>query len=388
MIRKISILCFSLLFTITSLTAGITGKISGQVTNTADGEPVVGVNIILAGTILGAASDLSGNYVILNIPPGVYDLNISAIGYANVTVRGVRVEIDLTTPVDIGMQTEALAGEEVVVFAETRIIKEDVAASQKSISADHIIDLPANSITDVLSLEAGITSSLGIRGSGSDQVLLIVDGIPLRDERDNSPITSLPLSAVNEISVQTGGFRAEYSNVRSGIINIVTKEGDPNKYTFTISGEYSPAAPKHFGISPFDENAFWLRPYLDPAVAWTGTSNGETWTDLNKDGVVDTGEYADLNGDGEWTYWDRYDRRQYKGFEGWIAVSERTLADTDPANDLSPTAAQKIFRWEHRLNGFIEDPDYNLDLGFGGPVPLVSSMLGNLRFYASGKSNY
>jgi outer membrane receptor protein involved in Fe transport len=59
----------------------------------------------------------------------------------------------------------------------------------------------------------------------------MVDGIVLRDQRDNSPITSVPLSSMQEISVQTGGFSAEYNNVRSGVVNVVTKEGVPSIMT-------------------------------------------------------------------------------------------------------------------------------------------------------------
>ncbi|MEE9162280.1 MAG: TonB-dependent receptor, partial [Candidatus Neomarinimicrobiota bacterium] len=74
---------------------------------------------------------------------------------------------------------------------------------------------------------------------------------------------------------------------------------------------------------------------------------------------------------------------QYTSFQGWNTVSAQTLADGDQATNLSPSAAQKVFRYEHRKQGDIIQPDYNIDFGFGGPVPFVSRALGNLRFYAS-----
>lgn len=83
--------------------------------------------------------------------------------------------------------------------------------------------------------QPGITLGLSIRGSGSDQAIFMVDGVILRDERNNQPITQVPLSAVEEILVQSGGFSAEYHNVRSGVVNVVTKEGDPNRYGGTIT---------------------------------------------------------------------------------------------------------------------------------------------------------
>jgi len=64
-------------------------------------------------------------------------------------------------------------------------------------------------------------------------------------------------------------------------------------------------------------------------------------------------------------------------------VSSELMQDNDPNNDLTPAAAQKVFLWQHRKSGYVEDPDYIIDGGFGGPVPLISKGLGNLRFYYS-----
>ena len=340
--------------------SGTTGKIAGKVVDKETGEPLVGVNVIVEGTTLGAATDENGNFVILLVPPGVYSVRAMMIGYTDVTVKDVRVEIDLTTFVNFELEKEVIKGQAVEVVAKRKLIRKDLAASQKSVTSDEIEALPVTSVGGVLGLRAGITSGLSIRGSGSDQALFMVDGIVLRDERDNTPMVSLPLSAVREISVQTGGFGAEYSNVRSGIINVVTRDGDPDKYTGTFSFKYSPPAPKHFGVSPYDPNSFWLRPRLDPEVCWTGTENGA---------------------------WDMYTQRQYDRFEGWIAVSEATLQDDDPTNDLTPSAAKRIYEWEKRKKGYITKADMNLDFGFGGPVPVIGKKLGNMRFFLSHRYN-
>jgi len=340
--------------------SGTTGKIAGKVVDKETGEPLVGVNVIVEGTTLGAATDENGNFVILLVPPGVYSVRAMMIGYTDVTVKDVRVEIDLTTFVNFELEKEVIKGQVVEVVAKRKLIRKDLAASQKSVTSDEIEALPVTSVGGVLGLRAGITSGLSIRGSGSDQALFMVDGIVLRDERDNTPMVSLPLSAVREISVQTGGFGAEYSNVRSGIINVVTRDGDPDKYTGTFSFKYSPPDPKHFGISPYDPNSFWLRPRLDPEVCWTGTENGA---------------------------WDMYTQRQYDRFEGWIAVSEATLQDDDPTNDLTPSAAKRIYEWEKRKKGYITKADMNLDFGFGGPVPVIGKKLGNMRFFLSHRYN-
>ncbi len=349
----LSLLLFSGLF------AGTTGKIAGQVTDAQSGEALPGVNVFIDGTSMGAATDVDGFYVITNITPGTYTVKFSYVGYAEYTVKDVRVQIDLTTTLNAGLKSQLLSTEEVVVVAKKPVIQKDVAGSSKNITAKEVQALPVSSIQQVVGLQAGVTSGLSIRGSGSDQMLFVVDGISMRDSRTNQPISDIPLSAMQDISVQTGGFGAEYSNVRSGVVNVVSKEGSSTDYSATVTYKYHPAQPKHFGGSPYDANSFWMRPYLDDEVAWTGTANGA---------------------------WDSYTRRQYPDFDGWNVISQNTLQDDDPTNDLTPEGAQRLFLWQNRKNGDITKPDYDLDGGFGGPVPFVSKMLGNLRFYFSFKN--
>ena len=74
--------------------AGTTGKITGVVTDSETGEPLPGVNVIIQGTNYGAATDLSGVFFILNVPPGIHDLEANFIGYARMTIQEVRVVVD------------------------------------------------------------------------------------------------------------------------------------------------------------------------------------------------------------------------------------------------------------------------------------------------------
>jgi len=336
--------------------AGTTGKISGRVVEKESGDPLPGANILIPGTTMGAASDLDGYFVILGIPPGTYDVQVSMMGYGKVTVNDVRVRIDQTSTVNFELSAEAIAGQEVTVIAQKNEIKQDVATSVVAISANEVRELPYNTIEELATLQAGVEEDLTIRGSAADQSLFQVDGITLRDPRNNRPITGIALSAVKEISLERGGFTAEYGQLQAGLINIVTKEGSKDHYEGSIILKYSPPQEKHFGISPFDANSMWLRPYLDDDVAWTGTQNGA---------------------------WDEYTQRQYDEFEGWNAISQRLLTDDDPSNDLSPQAAQRLFKWHHRKQVPTDQPDYNIDAGFGGPVPFVSEALGDLRFFSS-----
>ena len=346
-----------LFFSTINLFAGTTGKITGRVTDATTGEPLPFVNVVIVGTTMGAATDINGYFTILNVPPATYKVKASIVGYSSMVVEGVTVEIDRTTNVNFKLKSASLTlKKEIVVLAKREVVKKDVAASQTSVTAKEIEALPVTSVGEVVGLQAGVSSNFSIRGGSSSETLFMVDGIVMRDERSNTPISNVPLSAVQEVSVQTGGFNAEYNNVRSGVVNVVTREGDKHKYSGTLNFRLSPPAPKHFGISPYDPNSYWLRPYLDPKVAWTGTQA-----------------------------WDKYTQRQYPKFDGWNAFSEATLQDDDPTNDITPEAAQELFKWQYRKQGDIKRPDYYMDGGFGGPVPFISKYLGDLRFFASFK---
>jgi len=343
----------------TLVLASSTGKITGIITDSESGEPLIGANVIISELGMGTASDGSGYFAMLNIPPGSYTVTANYIGYASMTINNVRVMIDLTTSQNISMSSLALQGESVVIEAKRPEVQKDVASSQRHMSSKEIVDLPINSVSDVVGLQAGI-EGMAIRFGGADELMLMMDGITLKDDRTGKPITGIPMSSVKEIMVQSGGFNAEYSDLQSGLVNVVTREGNKDSYSLNMSYRYSAPAPKHFGPSLFNKDSYFFRPYLDDEVCWTGTDNG---------------------------VWDEYTQSLYPTFQGWNAVSAQLLQDDDPSNDLTPEGAKRLFEYQARRQGNITKPDYSIDAGFGGPVPLIGKSLGNMRFFASYNGN-
>jgi len=354
--RKLCYGLFVVLLT-TSVAFAQTGKITGQVTDGESGDALPGVNIILMGTELGAATDQDGSYTIINVPAGTYDIRASFIGYSAVTAEGVRVNIDLTTTQNFTLQPEALAGEEVVVEAATPVVQPDVSANIANVTAEEVESVPVAGVTEYIDLQAGVEPGMQIRGGGIDQVAFVVDGLNLRSGRSDNPFTGISYTAIDQFQVQTGGFTAEYGNLRSGLVNVVTKEGPTDRYTGDLLVRYAWGQKKHFGPEPSDARSYWMRPYVDDAVAWTGTTT---------DGV-----------------WDQYTRDSYPEFEGWNKKSDGVMTDDDPANDMTPEQAQQLFLFRRRKDFTPNIPGYQLDGSFGGPVPFVSRWLGNLRFFGS-----
>jgi len=86
------------------VTAGTTGKLVGIVLDKASKKPLIGANVMIAGTGLGTSTDAEGRYFILQIPPKTYSVKFSMIGYKDVNVKNVKIQVDLTTTLNAEME--------------------------------------------------------------------------------------------------------------------------------------------------------------------------------------------------------------------------------------------------------------------------------------------
>lgn len=119
-----------------------------------------------------------------------------------------------------------MIGEEVVVEADRdvqSVARGPASGNLRQIESGEIEALPVNSATDAIGLLPGIEPGMSMRGGGADEVSFNVDGMSMRMGRDGTPFTNISLTQIEEIHVQTGGFNAEYGNVRSGLVNVRTK---------------------------------------------------------------------------------------------------------------------------------------------------------------------
>ena len=348
------LLFFFVLLTFSTGAIAQSGKINGFIKDSS-GEPLPGATVIIDGTQNGTAAEADGFYQILNVEPGTYTLKATYIGFSPLTIENVEVNVDQTTEINITMREETFEGEEIVVIAERPVVQKDVAGSQANINKGTLEALPITSVTEAVGLQAGV-QGLSVRGSGTDEVGFNLGGGTLGSARTNGPVTGLSLTSIERINVQLGGISAEYGDLRSGLITVTTKEGERDRYTLDGLIRVTPPQQKNVGQAINDPNSYWLRPYLDDEVAWTGTTNGA---------------------------WDSYTQREYPSFQGWNALSQQLMNDGDPFNDLSPSAAQQVFLYQHRKDMGVSEPDYDLDFTFGGPFPFISERFGDLRFSTS-----
>jgi len=226
-----------LLIICTAAMAGTTGRIAGTVTG-SDGSPAIGASIIIPGTSTGAMTDINGEYMMHNLTPGEYTIEARMVGTSSQRAEGVIVISDMTTRLDFVLE-EGTAGATVIQVSEQRrMIVFDETSTVHVIGRDEIETMSASSLQELTGIQPGALYSGGglhMRGGRSGEVLYLIDGIPVMDPSTNLYAMNLPLSAISEITVMSGGFSAEYGNAQSGIVNIVTREGGTS-YAGDIEG--------------------------------------------------------------------------------------------------------------------------------------------------------
>jgi hypothetical protein len=335
---------FSLVFLISSVESfAAGGKITGKVTDKGTGQPLIGVNISIVGTTMGAVTDLNGNYFILDISPGTYDLKASAVGYKSIIKTGADVSINHTTEIDFDMEETAVElNESVVVTAERPLVEKDLTSSRHFVSAKEISVRPTAQLTEVLSTLPGIdrnaSGELTVRRGSLDQVAFLIDGMRASNPLNYQPYTNINLSSIQELEIVTGAFNAEYGDAQSGVFNIITKEGS-YKYEGYAEMRYIPAHMPHWGTAFYDYSSprYWENSHARHLQWWI--DHPDQWVDL-------------------------------KGVPG-----------NDPSNEFTPEEAYQYYMKTHQpLNDYTNEAGYQTEVALGGPTPLK-----DLFFFVTGK---
>lgn len=280
-----------------------TGTIQGQVIDQQTGEPLINANVFIESLMRGAATNLGGEFTIDGIPYGTYDLRVSYVGYQTKTVS---VTVDESTEsVEIMLSPQTGQLEELVVtgIGGTSQINElsysaqnlDAEAVTESGSADLMASLSGKVAGLKVSSRNGMGGSTDIilRGinslTGNNQVLFVVDGVPLSNERFNTGAqeqgfagydygsTALDINPAN-IATMTilkgAAATALYgSRASNGAIIITTKQGAPAgeavNVSFSTSVGFSMVDPETFPTYQQEYGAGYAPGFFTVANPWT-----------------------------------------------------------------------------------------------------------------------
>jgi outer membrane receptor protein involved in Fe transport len=263
-IKNLGLLLFLLLPLV--LSAGTTGKIAGRVVDAKTGESIPGVNVFLENTVMGAATDVDGNYFIIGIPPGEYTLVAGYIGYRDYRINKVGVNVDKTTTINIEMQSTTLElGESIEITAERPLVRKDLTSTESTVDRELIEMLPVENLSGVINLQAGVVEG-HFRGGRFDEVLYMVNGVSVNDVYNGSNAIEVENNSIQEVNVISGTFNAEYGQAMSGVVNVVTRDGG-EKYEGTLSAYAGNYFTSH-------DKIFWNPASINPDINVQGTLNG------------------------------------------------------------------------------------------------------------------
>ncbi|HRH39208.1 MAG TPA: carboxypeptidase-like regulatory domain-containing protein, partial [Flavobacteriales bacterium] len=204
------------------------GSLKGKVTDKKSGEALPFVSIVVEnrGTqVSGGSTDFDGLYNIKPIPPGVYDVVVSYVGYQSTKRTGVVISGNIITFLNIEMNTAGVELKDVEVIAyKVPLIQKDGGPSGTTVTRDQIAKMPGRSADAIVTTVAGATDAgtgggVSIRGGRPENTYYYIDGVKVSAGAGKG----LPKGAIEEVQVITGGVPANYGDVTGGLVNITTR---------------------------------------------------------------------------------------------------------------------------------------------------------------------
>ena len=215
------------------------GSVYGFVTDSSNGEALIGANVFITDLALGMATDINGYYVLQEIPQGSYEVSVSYVGY-----KIFRQKIDISdgqsVKLDLVLTEEVVSFSEVEVTAEKIKRKNNIQPSTVNLSPRMLRSAPALAEPDLFrtiqALPGVLTTSefstgLVIRGGNTDQNLILLDGVTVYNPSHLGGIFSnFIVDGVKEAELIKGAYNAEYGGRLSAVLNIISREGNQKKF--------------------------------------------------------------------------------------------------------------------------------------------------------------
>ena len=233
-----------------------TGDIRGRTLDAA-GSPVPGVLVTARNSATGlertAITADNGIFVLRLLPPGSYNVQAEALGYATRTFENVQVSIGSSAQVNFELSQQAVEIEELVVSGEAAPIDVTDASVTQLVTVEQIEELPAlgRDFTDFIAISPQVTLDPGettggqfsIGGQAATQTSLQIDGVDANNAYfgENRGGARIPfvfsLESIEQFQIITNGYDVEYGNYSGGIVNVVTRSGT-NEFEGSLYGNF------------------------------------------------------------------------------------------------------------------------------------------------------
>jgi len=231
--------CMLLILTFDRSVSSNNRTISGFVKDESNGESLIAVNVFLKDTSIGTITNKSGYYIISSVPPGLFTVVFSYIGYEQKEIE-VNVEKKFKRILNVTLKPKVLKTQEIVVTSERETKEKEVKISTMRLTARSLKKAPQMAEADlmrILQMLPGVltlsefSSGLYVRGGTPDQNLILLDGTEVYNANHLFGIFStFDVDAVKEVELMKGGFPAEYGGRLSSVLNITNKDGNQKEF--------------------------------------------------------------------------------------------------------------------------------------------------------------
>lgn len=230
--------------------------IKGNVVDHATKQPIVGANVIFSNIDYNTQTDENGLFKIVNLKIGRYSINISSIGYENVTIHEILVGVGKETELTIEMNESFRQLNEVVVKAQKEYEtpqNEMATVSAKSISVEQTKRYAATwgDLARMALSFAGTsnvndqTNEIVIRGNSPKGMLWKIDGVEVPNPSHFSTegatgggINALSINVLGNSDFYTSAFPAEYGNATSGVFDVHLRNGNGDRHETTVQAGF------------------------------------------------------------------------------------------------------------------------------------------------------
>ena len=239
-----------------ALQAQTSGTLEGTVTD-ENGEGIPGATVLVIGTSRGASTDVNGKFLIAGIRAGNYVVEITSIGTSDTLTRQVSISANRTTRENFQFGSTGIESEVVDYVKKRERVDPETTGAVRELTGDELLRGNTQSTFGEIAREATVNTSGGgfnIRGGRGNETSIRRDGIEITD-----PVTGgagpvginlfpdVAQVAVERVQIIASGFEAEYGDVLSGTINIVTRNGRNNRFDGILS--YRTGLPFLYGSS-------------------------------------------------------------------------------------------------------------------------------------------
>lgn len=281
------------------------GTIRGTVVDKDTKEPLVGVNVVLLGSKLGASTGADGRYVIPAVPPGIRTVEVRLVGYEPVTMTDIAVSPERVSMANVSLKQSAISGEGVTVTAGYFPDNGLSALGTIGFNAQEIRRSPgsANDVSRILMALPSVAAvsdnanDLAVRGGSPMENGFYVDGIPVpninhfpSEGSTGGPIGILNIDFVDNVDFLTSGFSSAYGDRLSSVVDIRFKEGSDEKTGGKAFLSFAGFGADGEGPLPGSSGSWMLsgsKSYLDLLVGAIGTGAAPQYGDLQGKAVID-----------------------------------------------------------------------------------------------------